>query len=277
MKPGVIIQARTSSTRLPGKILKKLPYNKDITVLEQVVRRVKKAKNIETIVVATTEDKSDDKIIEVLEDYDVKIFRGSMEDVLARYYNSAKKHNINPVVRITSDCPCIDWNILDKIINIYKESDYEYVSNTINRTYPHGLDAEVFSFEVLGKVYNKAKRDEFREHVTAYILSSNEFNIKNISAPQNLKFPDIRITLDTEQDYALLCAVYGFLYKKKKYFDTTDIINLFKQKPWLKLINKNVKQKKIYDSVEEEIQEAIELLDLQDLNRAKKYIEDNML
>ena len=117
MKIGAIIQVRTSSTRLPGKILKELPYNSGITCLEQVIRRLKKSKRLNDIIIATTKEKEDNEIVDIAKKEDVKYFRGSKENVLSRYYFSAKENNIDIIVRITGDYPCIDAGIIDLTID----------------------------------------------------------------------------------------------------------------------------------------------------------------
>jgi len=275
MKIGAIIQARTSSTRLPKKILKELPYSSGITVLQQVIRRLKKSKKLYDIIVATTKDKSDKEIITIAEKENVKWFRGSKDDVLSRYYLAAKKNNLDIVVRITSDCPCIDSEIIDSVLEKHLRTKSDYTTNTLKRTFPHGLDTEVLNFTTLERAYLTAKQPYEREHVTSYIYKTRPdlFKITLVEAPKKLNYPDIRITLDTEEDYALLCTVFDNLYPKNKFFGTEDIIELFKRKPWLKLINKKSIQKKIFDSLEEEIREAITLCDLQDLNRIKHFLE----
>ena len=275
MKISAIIQARTTSTRLPKKILKPLPYDSDITVLQQVIRRTKKSNLIDEIIIATTKDKEDDEIIKVSEKENVKWFRGSKENVLERYYLSAKETKADIIVRITSDCPCIDWNIIDKTIAKHIKEKADYTSNTIKRTFPHGLDVEVISFNALEKAYYNATKDFEKEHVCPYIHTTNKekFKISSLEAPPELFNPDIRITLDTEEDYALLCAVFDYLYYENEFFNAYDIVNLFKRKPWLKTINKKVRQKKIFNSLEEEIEEAKTILELQDLKNAKKLLE----
>jgi len=277
MKIAAIIQTRTSSTRLPGKVLKELPYNSGITCLEQVIRRLKKSKKMDDIIIATTEGKEDDDIVDIAKKEYVKYFRGSKENVLSRYYFAAKKNSIDVIVRITSDCPCIDADIADLTIDAHINKVADYTSNSLTRTYPHGLDVEVFNFNALEEAYKKANKDYEKEHVTPYIYRNPQiFRINEIKAPRELHAPDIRITLDTEEDYVLLCAVFDHLYPKNKYFDAYDIVNLFKEKPWLKLINKKVVQKKILDSLGEEIKEAIKILDLQDLKRARDFLQRNL-
>ena len=275
MKIGAIVQARTTSTRLPKKILKELPYGSGITVLEQVIRRLKKSKLLDEIVVATTTNPEDDPIVEISERERVNYFRGSEKNVLERYYLCARENKVDIVVRVTSDCPCVDWNIVDMVIEKHLQAKADYTSNTIKRTFPHGLDIEVVSFKALERAYCEASEDFEKEHVCPYIHTTNreKFKIVSVEAPDYLTAPDIRITLDTEEDYALLCAVFDYLYPQNSYFKAIDIINLFKEKPWLKLINKKVLQKKVFLSLEEELKEAKKLLELQELKRAKEIIE----
>jgi len=275
MKIGAIIQARVSSTRLPKKILKELPYKSGITVLEQVIKRLDKSQKLDEIIIATTVEKEDDEIIKVAEKREVKWFRGSREDVLSRYYLAAKENNIDIVVRITSDCPCIDVEIVDLVINKHIKTMADYTSNCLVRTYPHGLDVEVINFNALEKAYKNTKKDYTREHVTPYIYRNPQiFKINQVKAPPKLYAPDIRVTLDTEEDYALLCAVFDYLYPRNEYFNAYDIVNLFREKPWLKLINKKVIQKKAFDTLKDEFQEAIKVLDLQDLKRARDFLRE---
>ena len=278
MKIAAIIQTRTSSTRLPGKVLKELPFNSGITCLEQVIRRLKKSKKMDDIIIATTEGKEDDDIVDIAKKEYVKYFRGSRENVLSRYYFAAKENNIDVIVRITSDCPCIDADITDLTIDDHINKMADYTTNCLIRTYPHGLDVEVFNFNALEEAYKKANKDYEKEHVTPYIYRNPQiFRINEIKAPRELHAPDIRITLDTEEDYVLLCAVFDHLYPKNKYFDAYDIVNLFKEKPWLKLINKKVVQKKIFNTLEEELKEAIKVLNLQDLKKARDFLKKNLL
>jgi len=275
MKIGAIIQARTASTRFPKKILKELPYGSGITVLEQVIRRLKKSELLDEIIVATTTNSADDVVVEISNREEIKYFRGSEKNVLERYYLCAKENKVDVIVRITSDCPCVDWDIVDMVIEKHLQKQADYTSNTLERTFPHGLDVEVVSFRALEKAHCEASEDFEREHVCPYIYTTKkeEFRLVSVKAPEYLTAPDIRITLDTEEDYALLCAVFDYLYPQNNYFQAVDIVNLFKEKPWLKLINKKVLQKRIFHSLEEELEEAKKLLELQELNRVKEVIE----
>jgi spore coat polysaccharide biosynthesis protein SpsF len=270
---GAIIQARTSSTRLPEKVLLELPYGSGITVLQQVIRRLKRSEKIEKMVVATTEDEADNAIVDITLREGVFSFRGSKENVLERYYLAAKTFKFDTIVRITSDCPCIDASVVDATIqqHITKNADY-----SVSRAFPPGLDNEVFSFAALEAAYKKATMDYEREHVTPYIYKTNPriFKLSVLEAPNEFYGPEIRITIDTEEDYALLCVLFDKLYIQNEYFDARDIIRFFKEKPWISLINKKIVQKKIFDTLDQEITEALKIIGLNDLKKAKKAFEE---
>ncbi len=279
MKTGAIIQARSSSTRLPDKILKNLPFGKGITVLEQDIKRIKRSKLINEIIVATTNKEEDERIIKICKNEGITWFRGSCDNVLERHYLAAKENHIDTIVRITSDCPCTDATIIDEMIDIFSMAECDYLTNCLEKTYPHGLDIEIFSTAALKEAYFNADESFEKEHVTPYIYRSHpdKFHISTVEAPKELRRPDIRITLDTIEDYTLLCAVYDYLYSEKYVFTAYDIVKLFEQKPWLLLINDKIKQKKIWNTLEEEINEAEKILELQDLKRVSQYLKDRSL
>jgi spore coat polysaccharide biosynthesis protein SpsF len=233
---GAIIQARMSSTRLPGKVLKTLPVDGKVTVLEQVIRRLKKSKRISKIVVATTRAGEDDVLIPVIKRERVKCFRGSEKNVLSRYYLAAREYKLDTVVRITADCPCIDPEIVDSVIKTHIAEEADYTSNTLKRSFPCGFDVEVFNFDVLKKAYKNAGNDYEKEHVTPYIYSNpGMFKLEQVKAPQRFCMPDLRITLDTPSDYMLLSFIFATLYKKDNYFNIASIIGL---------LNRETKSKK---------------------------------
>ena len=273
---GAVIQARTSSTRLPGKVLLELPYGSGITVLQQGIRRLKQSKRIDTIVIATTEDDTDNAIVDIASHEGVFSFRGSKENVLERYYLAAKTYGLETIVRITSDCPCIDSSLVDATIHQHFMVSADYSSISASKTFPHGLDHEVFSFAALDMAYKNATQDHEKEHVTPYIYRSNPgvFKICVVDSSEELYDPEIRITMDTEEDYALLCLLFENLYVRNEFFDTKDIILFFKEKPWIRLINKKIVQKKIFDTLDQEIAEALKIIELNDLKRAKKAFEE---
>ena len=269
MKIGAIIQARTSSTRLPKKVLKTLPYWSGNTILQHVIHRLRKVKILDTIIVATTIKQEDEAIVAIAHSEDIAYFRGSEYDVLGRYYLSAKEHDLDVIVRITSDCPCLDAAIVQSLIEKHISDDADYTSNVLNRTFPHGLDAEVITFAALEEAHFNASHDYEREHVTPFIYKSNpdHFKIATLKAPQELYAPHIRLTVDTPEDYALLCVLFD-----QGVTTSEGIIDLFKTKPWLHMINGGIAQKKVCSSAEEEIAEAIRLLSIQDLPRASSVL-----
>lgn len=275
MRIGAIIQARTSSTRFPKKVLKPLPYGGDVCVLQQDIRRVKQSKLLDEVIIATTINPEDDEIVEVAIKEDIPYFRGSLDNVLERYYKSAKKFNLDVIVRITSDCPCVDWNIIDDVVSDHLNSNADYTSNTLIETFPRGIDCEVFNFNVLEKCYLNANEKYEKEHVTPYIYKSHPeyFKINKYVGKEDNSH--LRITLDTPQDYAVLCIIYDNLYYDNKFFTLDDILELFKEKPWIKYINQDIIQKKVFNTLSEELTEVIRLCERQDLDKAKEFIESH--
>jgi len=274
-KIGAIIQARTGSSRLPGKVLLELPYGSGITVLEQVIRRVKKSQKADEVIVATTTKEEDLKIVHVAEKEGVKTFRGSEKDVLSRYYYAAKEHNLDVVVRITSDCPCIDPSVIDLVVEHHLKTGADY---TRNEGYPRGFDVEVITFKALEEAHRCATLESDREHVCPYLYrtAKEKFKVEYVPAPREYYRPDIRVTLDTEEDYALLCCVFDNLYWENPFFGVPEVVDLFDKKPYLGIINKKIRQKGTFQTLEEELREAIKVLELQELNRAKKLLEEHL-
>lgn len=238
MKTVAIIQARMGSTRLPGKIMKLLAGK---TVLEHVIERVTKSKEINEIVIATTTNEQDDLVVGEAQRLGVKSFRGSEEDVLSRYYYAAKKYNAQIVIRITSDCPLIDFEVVDSIIRNFKSNSFDYISNTLNRTFPRGLDCEVFSFDALEKTFQNAKVKYQKEHVTPYIYENNHlFKINQYCSDEDNS--NFRCTLDTYEDYELIKAI---LERINEDFNYQDLLSILKENPDLVKINCNVTQKNL--------------------------------
>lgn len=272
-----IIQARTTSSRLPNKVLLDLPYGSGVTVLEQVINRVKKSKYINNIVIATTDNKTDDSIEILCKKVGVSCVRGSEDNVLSRYYKAAKESKADMIVRITSDCPCIDPKVIDKLVIKHLEERNNYTSNSLERSFPHGLDCEIFSFDLLEEANDNAKEKFEKEHVTPYFYKTkkDKYKIGNLFLENSKGYEKIRITLDSKEDYTLLCLIYDYLYdKEKEIFDCNDIIKLFLGKPWLYNINNNIEQKKVCLNLDEEIGESLRILNKQDLNRAEKYLKE---
>ena len=278
MKISAIVQARTSSTRLPKKVLLNLPYDTNITVLQQVIRRLKKSKKLDSIILATTDEKEDNVLVDIAEKEAINYFRGSKDNVLERFYFAAKQFKVDIIVRITSDCPCVDPEIVDMVVNKHLETNADYTSNAIERTFPRGLDVSVFSYKVLECAYMNAEKGYDKEHVTSFFYKTKPelFKINTVSAYEKLYAPNIRVTIDTIEDYTLLCAVFDYLYYNNNYFNADDIVNLFNRKPWLKNINKNILHKRILTTMDEEIEEAKKLLKMQGLNNACQLFEGTL-
>ena len=244
MKTAIIIQARMASSRLPNKIMIKLAGK---PVLQHVIERCKKS-SADEVIIATSINKENDIIEDFCKKNNITVFRGSEDDVLDRYYQTAKKHKADIIVRITADCPLIEPKIIDNLINEFKSGDYDYVSNTLERTYPRGLDTEVFSFKTLEKAHKLTKEKVNREHVTAFIYGNPSlFKIKNIPAEGNIKRSDIRLTLDTKEDTEVLKNIFSNLQNPSieeiiQYLDKNPEIRNLNRESELKQLKKNQKQ-----------------------------------
>lgn len=241
VKRVAIIQARMGSSRLRGKVMMELC---DKTVLDHVIQRVAQCKHIDEVVIATTTKEEDDVIAEEAIKCKASVYRGSENNVLERYYFAAKESHAETVIRITSDCPLIDSNIVDDVIKFYEENNYELVSNAGDgegqRTYPRGLDVEVFSMKALEKAYYNANIEYQLEHVTPYIYENTN---QIYYYKQEQDYSNHRWTLDTKEDYELIKYIYNELYKGKQNFFLKEILELFKRKPEIYGINCEVKQK----------------------------------
>lgn len=243
---GIIVQARMCSTRLPDKAM--LPLLRR-PVLQRIIERLKDCQSADVIIVATTVKEEDDKIIGLAKGMGVKVFRGSEEDVLSRFYYAAKQNLLDIIVRITSDCPFVDPEILDGMVKDYLSKErLDYLSNTIERAFPRGLDVEVFSFKALERAFNSAKEPYQREHVTPYIYENKEkFSVLNYPAGEDNS--SYRLTLDTVEDYELIKAVYNKLYPTKPKFRLSDVVSLIKNSnDPVFLVNAGVKQKELKDN-----------------------------
>jgi spore coat polysaccharide biosynthesis protein SpsF len=242
VKVVAIIQARMGSTRFPGKIFKNVLGK---PLLDYQFERLKRSKSIAEIVIATTTNKSDQEIVNFCRSRSISYYRGSENDVLARYYETAKKYKADVIVRITSDCPLIDPAIVDKVVVEYlKDTSQDYVSNTLERTYPRGMDTEVFPFSLLEEMHREAKSLDEREHVTTYIYNHPEqYRIKQVKQVKDDSH--YRLTVDTIEDFKVISKIIEFLYKDHPLFSLHDVICLLKEKPDIAMINQHIEQKKL--------------------------------
>lgn len=242
MKTGAIIEARMTSTRLPGKIM--LPVVGK-AALELLIERLRQCQEISEIIIATTVNHCDDVIVDLGKKAGVKTFRGSEHDVLERVYFAAKEFGIDTIVEITSDCSLVDPDLISESIRVFKEGRYDYVSNVIKRTYPRGLDVQTFKTSVLEDVHRTANDPVDREHVALHIYEHPEkYRLQNFSASPELSMPEQRLTLDTPEDYFVIRSVFEALYPVSKSFRYVDIYNFLKQNPQIAAINAGIHQKK---------------------------------
>jgi len=241
VKVVAIVQARMGSTRLPGKVLKNLAGE---TMLARVVGRLDRSNRIDDLLVATTDQSTDDAIVDECRKLSVRVSRGSQNDVLDRYFKAAESSSADVVVRITSDCPLIDPEITDKTIARFLDELPDYASNTIVRTYPRGLDTEVMSFSALSRVWQKAQKPYEREHVTPYLLEHpSEFRLVSVVGDRD--YSPHRWTVDTPEDFLFAETVYERL-KAKNMFSWRDVLDLVEREPELGELNSGVMQKLIH-------------------------------
>lgn len=235
MNIGIIIQARVGSRRLAGKVLKKLAGKE---MLWHVVKRCQKAKQAQQVIVATSTSASDDLIYKFCKKQGFQVYRGSLNNVLNRYYKTAEYYKLDVIARVTADCPLIDPGIIDSTIRLYLKSKCNYASNILNRNFPRGLDCEVFSSAALKKANKKAASQEEKEHVTPHIINHN----KKIAYPVSKEYiGKFRLTVDEANDYKLLRHIYDKFYKKNSIIDVKKVIGYLKKNPKIANINKNVK------------------------------------
>ncbi len=231
---GCIIQARMGSNRLPGKSLMKI--DRHGTVLEYVINQIRSSIFIDEIIVATTTKDEDEPIVKIAKNLKIKFFRGSSHNVLDRYYQCAKSFSLNTIVRITADNPFIDPEILDQMIQEFFSNRYDYVTNTIERTYPHGTEVEIFSFNTLERIWLNAKLPSDLEHVTSYIRNQkNKFKTLIVKNQKDLS--KYRWTLDRKNDLVLIRTLAREI--KVRPIHMLDILKIFKEKPDLININKD--------------------------------------
>ncbi|MCZ2127873.1 MAG: glycosyltransferase family protein [Anaerolineales bacterium] len=263
MKPKVIaiIQGRMSSSRLPGKILADIAGQ---PMLSRVFVRTSRADSVSQTVFATTTDSSDNPVAEYCDFSGIPFARGSLYDVLDRYYQTAKEFNADVVVRITADCPVIDPALIDNVVNALLEDEYDFVCNRLpppwNRTYPIGLDVEACTFKALEQAWQKAKEPQQREHVMPYFYEGVQLTVvsRQLSvgeSPRGYKvallnhttdFGDYRWTVDTPEDLEFMREVYNH-FDGRDDFTWKEVLDLVHDHPELTQINANVKHKMLND------------------------------
>lgn len=227
LKVALIIQARTGSKRLPGKVL--MPVLGKPMFIRQI-ERLKAVKNCTVICVATTKKEQDDPIEILSKNENVLCFRGSEENVLERYYQAARLLKADVIVRSTADCPLIDPSIVEESIEIFlkKHLEIDFLANTLKRTYPRGMDCEIFSFNALKRVYCSAQSKYEKEHVTPYFYAHQNL-FKCYSLEQKINCSDLNLSVDTKKDFLYVENIFNALYRENPLFGLESITNYLKK------------------------------------------------
>ena len=240
---GAIIEARMSSTRLPGKIL--LPILGK-PMLGRLIERLMRADSLDTIVIATTTNPADDRVKAFAGEAGVRCFRGSEEDVLGRVLGAAQAFSIDVIVEVTGDCPLIDPSVVDRVVEAFRSGSWDYAGNVLRRTYPRGLDTQVFSTELLERVAGLTQDPVDREHVSLFIYEHPEmFSLTNVESGLPERWQDLRLTVDTREDLEIVTAIYEALYPGKPDFGLADIIRFLEKRADLLEINRHIAQKQV--------------------------------
>ena len=228
-----ILQARTSSSRLPGKVLKPVM---GAPMLARQIERIMRSAAINRLVVATSTEADDDPIETLCAPLGVDCFRGSLNDVLDRFYHAAKPYAPDHVVRLTGDCPLIDPLVIDRVIAFHLGGSFDYTSNTVEPTFPDGLDVELMTYACLTAAWREAALPSQREHVTSFIYQHPErFRIGSYRQPQDHSAQ--RWTVDEPEDFELVSRIYAALYPVNPSFTTADILELLEHDRILQSIN----------------------------------------
>ena len=231
-----IPQARTGSSRLPNKVLRKI---KGKTLLELYINRVKQCQLVDKIVIATTTKSEDEEIEKISHTHGIECFRGSESDLLDRYYQCAKKYDADVVVRLGSDNPFVDFRVIDRAVQIFKDNEVDFVTNHFEPTYPEGLDVEVYSIHALEKSWNEATLLSEREHVFPYIQNHQD-QFKIINFKQDKDCSHLRWSIDYECDYKMTKVIYDYLYEKNQVFPQEDILQLLEKHPEIAEMNSHI-------------------------------------
>jgi spore coat polysaccharide biosynthesis protein SpsF len=231
-----VLQARVSSSRLPGKVLKPIL---GAPMLARQLERVKRARKIDELIVATSIEASDTEIAALCAATSTLCHRGSLDDVLDRFYTAAKPYQPNHVVRLTGDCPLADWTVIDCVIDFCVDGDFDYASNTLRPTWPDGLDVEVVRFGALEEAWREALLPSEREHVTPFVHRRPErFYLGSFE--QETDMSALRWTVDEPEDFAFASKVYEALYPSNAAFTTQDIFALLHARADLRALNADI-------------------------------------
>lgn len=237
-----ILQARMSSSRLPGKVLRPILGK---PMLSHQVARIKHATSIDQLIVATSKEASDLPLVEFCKSEGIECFQGSLNDVLDRFYQTAKAYNGDTIIRLTGDCPLIDAEIIDLAVSTHLKQGNDYTTNSIlpddpnnTFTYADGLDVEVVNFDVLEAIWQSTSEPFFREHVTSYIRkNTDEFKVGYFHHSPNIS--DFRLTVDEPSDLDLIHEIFNYFSKQGSIFGYRDVIEHIQNNPELKQLNQS--------------------------------------
>jgi spore coat polysaccharide biosynthesis protein SpsF len=239
-----VLQARVTSKRLPGKVLKEI-LGKPMLALQ--IERIQSAAQIDHLVVATSNDNSDQPIAQLCSELKVDCCFGSLDDVLERFYQAALKYKPKHVVRLTGDCPLADPSVIDSVIKSHLRGDYDYSSNVMPPTFPDGLDVEILKMETLADIRERASLPSDREHVTTFIRNNpSAYQIANLEGRSDLS--QLRWTVDEESDFDFISRVYCELYPRNAHFNMHDVLQLLQETPSLSALNQKFKRNEGYEA-----------------------------
>ena len=243
MKVVAIVQARIGSSRLPGKVLRGILGK---PMLLHLVSRVQKAKYIHDVVIATTVNKEDDQLEEFAVDNDLQVYRGSENDIVDRFLNAARENDADIIIRVWGDCPLIDPDLIDEVVQEFISGGYDYANNFNPPTYPVGMNFEVYSLEALEKIWNETNEIFYRQYPFEYIYA-NRASFRTMFKKNTRDLSEINLTVDFVQDLDLVTEIYKNLFSEDKTFHLEDILKLIESHPSWKEINKGLPRNIEYD------------------------------
>jgi spore coat polysaccharide biosynthesis protein SpsF len=257
MKVVATIEARMTSSRLPGKILMDI---QGASMLARIVERAKCALRVDEVVIATTKNASDDPVVDLACSEGISVYRGSEDDVLDRVLQAARAHDADLIVELTGDSPLVEPLLIDEMVAFYEGGEFDYVANTAMRhsapwkkepTFPIGTSVEIFGADILSDVAGWTQDPIDREHVSSYIFERPErFRLGAFEAEgewRSCRRPEIRLTVDTQEDLDLVREIYSRLYPQNSVFTLKDVVELFEREPELLAINGQVVQQRVFE------------------------------
>jgi spore coat polysaccharide biosynthesis protein SpsF len=237
------IEARMTSTRLPGKVLMEVLGK---PMLELMIERLRRIPELDGVILCTTVNKTDNKVADLAERLGVNCHRGSEEDVMLRVLDGAKAYGADIIVETTGDCPLIDPDISGQVLRTYLFGSWDFVANNTLRSYPIGMDTRVFSTATLADAASRTDAPYDHEHVSTFMPNHPElYSCLNLAAPTPFHDPELRLTLDTPEDFRVISAIFEELYPQNPDFRLAEMLDLLRRRPELRAISAHVQQKKI--------------------------------